>query len=172
MFGSIYYKINQSLGWIFGPPTVDEIVLYSDLAWGVEGGYISDYILMEDDPDKFKQYDDKAYKDPVRDGKASDFLTYENFIHSQALTEDDYKAGPWFLLGITFFPWNAPIQDSQGVYRVRVKSDEKRTKLPANPMRSGVLYQNTLTIAKIVGISAGLWFGGKFAYKKLMKPQN
>lgn len=169
MFGAIYYKLNQTLGWMLGKPSCDELVLYSDLAWGVDGGYISDYILMEDDEGKFRQYNESDYKNPIRDGEASNCLTYDNFIHSVAITEDDYKAGDWFLLGLHFLPWNAPVQDSQGVYRVRTKYDEKRTKLPANPMRGAVLYQNTLTLAKITAITAGLFFGTKYAYKKLNK---
>ena len=72
-FSALKYNVNQMLGWSFGDPTSEEIILYSDTVFISSNYAYRDLVGTV----MFQQFD-KAYPDQTFVDVASNVLTYGN----------------------------------------------------------------------------------------------
>lgn len=72
------------------------------------------------------------------------------------------------LFGMSFLPWDKySIQNIQGQYVYMHGWADDGDKRMINPLRRDVLMTKVFTVAKVAGASALVYYGGKYAYKKL-----
>lgn len=169
-FGALKYNLNEKFNWYFGYPTAQEIFLYANLAINLGN---SGYYIFNQDPTKplFTQYS-TVYPDAVLVGNVSNDMTYEGSIQVTTFSPSEYAtqfASKDGLFGLSWFPWNVyGLTNSDGNYCVRYYYGGTDY-IQANPMCWDVLKIKAVTTLKLLGISLGIFFGGKLVYKYATK---
>lgn len=139
--GSLMYNLNFLIG---TTPTLDDMVKYSDVVYN--SGTYKDYVTLQP---------------TTLDGTATSFISYDNTIYVYSEDEATYETGDWFLFGQTWLPFFPP-PSVNGQYQFRKRIDNQ---IYYNKARMGVLLPTMITVGKLAGITAGVYFGGKMAYK-------
>lgn len=162
ILGALKYNVNEFIGWRVTIPSTDEIMQYSDLYYQGSG-----YTDLGSDTALFKQYDEdnasikKEFINAVSGG-----LTYNDTIYRNIVKEEDYLKmfGNGGLFGISFLPWTqVGLQTDDGQWYV--KRTGGGNYVAVNPLRRDVLITKLMTVLKIAGPAAALWYGGKYYMK-------
>ena len=159
-FGAFKYNLNQKLGWAFGDPTNEELVLYSDVFYDGQNA-LND--ILGDDTTKFLQYD-KSHPDQTFVNLVSSILTYDNTPRLLHFDKETYDTK----FGHSFFPWNViGLQRSDGLYCV--KRYASRGIVAVNPMRWECLTIKAITLLKLFILIYGGYLTTKWGLKYTRK---
>ena len=158
-FSALKYNVNQMLGWSFGDPTSEEIILYSDTVYGDSNDVFS----------SFRQ-SDAEYPDQIFEKLASRVLTYDNTVYAIKLDKETYQqtfGGIDGLIG-SCFPWNVMgLKGSDDHYYV--KHSGASGYIAVNPMRWECVTIKGMTILKLLAICYGTYWAVKLGFKFMRK---
>lgn len=150
LMGSAYWKLNSSLGFLFGSPSEDDIFTYSDLIDGNDA-LMHDYITGES----------------ISAAQTASLMLYgDDTAHVWTVSQAEYEKGTWFLFGQTFLPWFPMPSDGNGEY-LRRNNNAQVTSF--NKLRMDVLTPTLMTVAKIGVPVAAVTLGSYYGYKKFYK---
>ena len=174
LLGALKYNTNSLLGWSFGNPSFEEVMLYSDFvlnSWiGTKNNTFTNVSDVSGINPIHSQSSGEAYSDEVLQFIFNGFWGEETKtrLYLGLMQADEYKvkyAKADGLFGLTFLPWNLHgIHAGDYVY---FKRDISNNAIMLNPLRSEVLYIKLITTLKIVGVSLPIFLLIKhFVFKK------
>ena len=163
-FSALKYNVNQMLGWSFGDPTSEEIILYSDTVF-ISANYAYHNLLG----DPSIQYD-KAYPDQTFVSIVWNVLTYGNTTYAIKLDNETYQETYGHLDGLIgkYFPWNVVgLKGADGYYYVK-RTAEKNI-IAVNPMRWECVAIKGMTLIKLFLTCYGTYWAVKLGFKFMRK---
>ena len=104
--GALSFNLNQSLGWVFGDATEDQVRTYSDLVWDSSVSKHRD--IVGNPAEGFANFA-KSTTDQKYITTASSALSGPNGRHDNSYAPADYAelfGKEDYLLGMSFFPWS------------------------------------------------------------------
>ena len=151
---SLQYTLQSMMPSLLGVPTANDVVTYG--SYGIQNGHPDSYLCNAITGVGV----DTSTLDPTSFlALVGSLQTGTNTVWAQnSFSEEELEAQTLF--GMSFLPWNT------AVFKRTLQSNQV---IPMNPWNSHTLMENGLTIAKIAGISAGTYYGTKFAWKAYSK---
>eukprot|EP00045_Choanoeca_perplexa_P019611 m.294623 g.294623 ORF g.294623 m.294623 type:complete len:205 (-) comp48000_c0_seq1:179-793(-) len=146
LIGAIVYNINHMSDFALGEPTTFELALYSDVVWANQGGAVRTLNYLTDELE---------YTDHVNGTN----LNGAYYPRRQTLSDEQWKAGSWFLFNQKWLPFFAPARDVNGDYAVRHLDHAPEDAFTFNPASQQVLLPTLLSLAKVLGIGLGAYYG-------------
>lgn len=167
-FHALHYNILSATGNIFGygDVTPELATKYSD-AW-IDDSVTPNIIRNLDGDELFVKNDTSDC--PINEAIQNGLYNVHSYGKGVFSEEEAMAANNQLsLFGMSMLPWNrVSIQDREGnwVY-LHSWGDAKAYKPMLNPLRREVLMDKVITMGKIAIAGGVVWYGGKYAMKKL-----
>jgi len=156
-WGSLKYNINHATGFLMGAPTPNDIFLYSDLVWSPAQTTV-DYVTFI-----------KEYTDLVNGAN----LTGQQRTRQYPMDVERWQKGDWFIAGQTWLPWFAPPVNpdpkADPVLEYYTMRTDDTFGLVYNQFSMPVLKPTLMSVAKLVGIGIGSYYGVKYGYRAAVR---
>lgn len=151
--GAIYFELNKMLGFILGEPDKEAMNNYSDYVVDrVKGVHIMKYGNFDVRYEKFAPIEgvSEKYQQLIYNVLTAGYVPYD---------KDNVDLSEYKLFGMSFLPWNVPLQNSSGEY---IKKQVAGSTYERNPLNAG----NFMTILKILLPTVAAILGVRYYMKK------